>query len=82
MMLPVRIMPSIVMDTIYAWLKMYTKHGVSLCMVEQKIKLELMVMCVTFWDDLWANILEHITMSPIRWQDIQAAWQSIKLSSE
>ena len=37
-------------------------------------------MGVSFWDDLWADILEHITMSPIGWQDVQTAWQSIKSS--
>ena len=39
-------------------------------------------MGVTFWDDLWVDILEHITMSPMGWQNVQAAWQSIKLSDE
>ena len=59
---------------------MVSKHKASLCVVERKNKLELTVMGVTFWDDLWVDILEHITMSPMGWQDVQAAWQSIKLS--
>ena len=28
------------------------------------------------------DILEHMTMSPMGWQDVQAAWQSIKLSGD
>ena len=35
-----------------------------------------------FQDDLWADILEHITMSPTGWQDVQAAWQSVKMLGE
>ena len=37
-------------------------------------------MGVTFQDDLWVDILEHITMSPTGWQDVQTAWQSVKSS--
>ena len=51
-----------------------------LCLVEQKIELKLATMGVSFRDDLWADILEHITMSPTGWQDVQTAWQSIKSS--
>ncbi|KAL4062403.1 hypothetical protein V8B97DRAFT_2026831 [Scleroderma yunnanense] len=49
----------------------------SLCLVKQKIQFELATMGVSFQDDLWMNILEHIAMSPTGWQDVQVAWQNV-----
>ena len=74
----IRITPSMTVDTVYPWLEMYAKNEASLCLVEQKIELELAMKGVTFRDDLWADILEHITVSPTGWLDVQAAWQSAK----
>ena len=82
MMLSIKIMPSMAMDTVYPWLEKFAKNKASLCAVEQKIELELAAKGIIFWDDLWADILEHITMSPTGWQDVQAAWQSVKMLGE
>ena len=82
MMLSIKIIPSMAVDTVYPWLEKFAKHEALLCTVEQKIELEVVAKGVIFWDDLWADILEHITMSPMGWQDVQAAWQSIKMSDE
>ncbi|KAL4075156.1 hypothetical protein V8B97DRAFT_1915789 [Scleroderma yunnanense] len=35
-------------------------------------------MGVSFWDDLWIDILEHIAMLPTGWQDVKVAWQNVK----
>ena len=46
----IRITPSMTIDTVYPWLEMYAKNEASLCLVEQKIELELAMKGVTFRD--------------------------------
>ncbi|KAL4062696.1 hypothetical protein J3A83DRAFT_4194308 [Scleroderma citrinum] len=78
--MPFKVTPSMIMDTVYPWLEMYTNKEASLCLVKQKLQFELAMMGVSFWDDLWMDILEHIAMSPTGWQDVQVVWQNVKSS--
>jgi len=57
-----------------------TNKEVSLCLVTQKIEYELAGIGIVYWEDLWGDILELITTSPMGWQDVQVAWQNTKSS--
>ncbi|KAL4065289.1 hypothetical protein J3A83DRAFT_4190675 [Scleroderma citrinum] len=69
----IKITPSMVVDSMYPWLEKYANKEVSLSLVEQGIELELAT-------DLWLSMLEHIEVSPMGWQEVQAAWQAVKTS--
>ena len=68
------------MDSVYLWLEKYAKEEVSLFLVEQKIELELATVGMVYQGDLWEDILEHMVVSPMGWQEVQAAWQAAKAS--
>ena len=68
------------MDSMYLWLEKYAKEEVSLFLVEQKIELELATVGMVYRGDLWEDILEHMVVSPMGWQEVQAAWQAAKAS--
>ncbi|KAL4074721.1 hypothetical protein V8B97DRAFT_2022904 [Scleroderma yunnanense] len=64
----IKITPSMVVDSMYPWLEKYANKEVSLSLVEQGIELEL------------ATVGVHIEVSPMGWQEVQAAWQAVKTS--
>ena len=76
----IKITPSMLMDAMYIWLKKYAKNEVSLFLVEQKIELELATVGMVYREDLWGNILECMVVLPTGWQEVQAAWQAVKVS--
>ncbi|KIM67432.1 hypothetical protein SCLCIDRAFT_20952 [Scleroderma citrinum Foug A] len=67
-------------DAAYLWLEKYAKNEVTLFLVEQKIELKLATVGVVYREDLWEDILECMVVSPMGWQEVQAAWQAAKAS--